>query len=65
MRCKCILNEAHKLPKPIDEDATQVHMDVAAAVRGASAPIMPEKAPDLSKMSDAELRRYTLENFGF
>jgi hypothetical protein len=40
-------------------------MDVAAAVRGASAPIMPEKAPDLSKMSDAELRRYTLENFGF
>ena len=60
-----IINGAAKLPKPIDEDATQVHMDVAAAVRGASAPITPEPPPDLSKMSDAELRRYTLENFGF
>jgi hypothetical protein len=60
-----ILNAANKLPKPIDEAATQVHMEVAAAVRGASAPVTPEPPPDLSKMSDAELRRYTLENFGF
>jgi hypothetical protein len=34
-----IINEARKLPKPIDEDATQVHLDVAAAVRGASGPL--------------------------
>jgi hypothetical protein len=60
-----IINEANKLPPPIDVEQSQIRADVAFAMKGASAPITPEPPPDLSKMSDAELRRYTLENFGF
>lgn len=49
----------------VDEDATADHAAVAHAVRGASAKVAAEPPPDFSKMSDAELRRYTQENWGF
>jgi hypothetical protein len=51
--------------KPIDEDQTQVHMEVAAAIRGASTPIIPERPPNFGTMTDAEFRDYTKKNFGF
>jgi hypothetical protein len=61
-----IINEAAKLKPPIDEDATQTHIDVAAAVRGASRPIdLKEPPPDFSGMSDAEFRDFTRRNYGF
>jgi hypothetical protein len=58
-----ILNAANKLPKPIDEDATQVHLDVAAAVRdgGSGRGIPPEPPVQLGRLSDAEYRAYLRE----
>lgn len=49
----------------VDEDATADHHAVAQAVRGASTKVAAEPPPDLSKMSDAELRKFTQENWGF
>ncbi len=49
----------------VDEDATADHAAVAAAVRGASTKVAAEPPPDLSKMSDAELRKYTQDHFGY
>jgi hypothetical protein len=49
----------------IDETATADHDAVAAAVRGASGKAQPEPPPNFGNMSDAELRKYTKENFGF
>jgi hypothetical protein len=62
-----ILNEAAKLKPPIDEEVTATRMELAQIIRegGSGRGMPPEKPPDLSRMSDAELRRYTLENFGF
>jgi len=49
----------------VDEEATADHAAVAQAVRGASTKVAAEPPPDLSKMSDAELRKFTQENWGF
>jgi hypothetical protein len=49
----------------VDEEATADHAAVAAAVRGASTKVAAEPPPDMSKMSDAELRKFTQENWGF
>jgi hypothetical protein len=61
-----VVKRAEKVKPMLDEDATQTHLDVAAAVRGASTSKMPaEPPPNLGTMSDQELRRYTREHFGF
>jgi len=61
-----ILNEANKLPKPIDEDQTAWRTEIAASMRGASMPVdFKEPPPDFSGMSDAEFREYTRKNYGF
>jgi hypothetical protein len=49
----------------IDEQATADHDAVAASVRGASGKAQPEPPPNFGAMSDAELRKYTKQNFGF
>lgn len=49
----------------VDPEATADRNAVAAAVRGASTKATAEPAPSLGKMSDAELRKYTMDNFGF
>lgn len=54
-----------KFKNRIDPDATADRDAVAHAVRGASNKVAAEPAPDLSKMSDAELRKYTQDNWGF
>jgi hypothetical protein len=54
--------ESHR---PIDPDATAEHDAVAAAVRGSSGKASPEPPPNFGNMSDAELRRYTKQNYGF
>jgi hypothetical protein len=45
-----ILNEAKKLPPPISEEATQIHDDVAWAVRQAQHGDIPEPQVDLGKL---------------
>jgi hypothetical protein len=60
-----ILNEANKLPPPIDSEMTDLHYEVAAAVPSASGKVEPERPPDLSRMTDNEFREYTRKNFGF
>jgi hypothetical protein len=54
-------NQYSRLPDP---QATEDHEAVAQAVRG-SGKVPPEPPPDLSKMSNAELRKYTQDNWGF
>ena len=49
----------------IDPDATADREAVAQAVRGNSTKVAAEPPPDLSKMSNAELRKYTQDNWGF
>jgi hypothetical protein len=51
--------------KPVDLDATADHDAVAAAVRGSSGKASPEPPPNFGAMSDAELRRFTKQNYGF
>ena len=61
-----VQKRAEKVKPPISEEATQIHMDVAAAVRGASAPVnMKEPPPELGKMDDQTFRRWKLENLGW
>jgi hypothetical protein len=61
-----VVKRAEKVKPMLDEDATQTHLDVAAAVRGASTTKMPQDPPpNFGSMTDAELRRYTREHFGF
>ena len=65
---KALAKEADKYRSKtkVDEEATADHAAVAQAVRGASSTRgTAEPPPDLSKMSDAELRKYTQENWGF
>jgi len=47
-----------------DAAATEDREAVTAALRGASTAPPPTKEPDLSKMSDAELRKYKQEKWG-
>jgi hypothetical protein len=54
--------ESHR---PLDPIATAEHDAVAAAVRGASGKASPEPPPNFGAMSDAELRRFTKQNYGF
>jgi hypothetical protein len=49
----------------IDENATVDREAVTAAIRGASAKVAAEPAPDFGRMSDGELREYNRKNFGF
>jgi DNA repair exonuclease SbcCD ATPase subunit len=51
--------------RPIDSDASADHDAVAAAVRGASGKASPDPPPNFGNMTDAQLRKYTKENFGF
>lgn len=51
--------------KQIDVEVTADVNAIAAAVKGASAKITAEPAPDFGQMSDAELREYTRKNFKF
>jgi hypothetical protein len=54
--------ESHR---PLDPYATADHDAVAAAVRGRSGTAPAEPPPNFGAMSDADLRRYTREHFGF
>jgi hypothetical protein len=61
-----ILNEAGKLPKPIDEEVTGWRSEIAASMRGASMPVdFKEPPPDLGRMDDQTFRRWKLENLGW
>jgi len=51
-----------RMPDPV---ATEDREAVAQAVRGAGGKAPPEPPPDFSRMSDAELRKFTQENWGF
>lgn len=64
---KSLAKEAKKIgvKSKVDEDATADHLAVAQAVRGASTKVAAEPPPDLSKMSNAELRKYTQDHWGF
>ena len=64
---KALSKEAEKdFPvSKVDENATADHEAVAQAVRGNSTKVTAEPPPDLSKMSNAELRKYTQDNWGF
>jgi hypothetical protein len=48
-----------------DRNASDDREAVAAAVRGASAKATAEPAPNFGAMTDAELRKYNREHFGF
>jgi hypothetical protein len=54
--------EAHKV---YDPEQTQIHDDVAWAVRSAHGKAPEEPPPRLGSMTDAEFRDYTRKNFGF
>ena len=56
---------AKKAGSRIDRGVTEDRVAVAASLRGASTKVATEPAPKLGAMSDAELRKYTRENFGF
>jgi hypothetical protein len=61
-----IINEVGRMKPPIDEDATQTHLDVAAAVRGAAAPVNMKEPPiEWGKLSGTEGRQKVKEQFGF
>jgi hypothetical protein len=51
--------------KPIDEEQTQIRAEVAAAVRGASVKIAPEREPNYGQMDGPEGRRAVKERYGF
>src|SRR5262249_16675013 len=54
-----IFNEAKKLPKPIDTDATELRAEIASLMRGASAPVdLKDPPPRLAQMSAADFRNY-------
>jgi hypothetical protein len=57
-----LAKKAGSLP---DRNATDDREAVAAAVRGASAKAAAEPAPNFGAMTDAELRKYNREHFGF
>ena len=54
---------ARKMPDP--EATASKNLIVAAVMRGASGPPQPKRMPDLHRMTDAEIREYTEENFGY
>lgn len=55
-----------KFSKRIDPQVTEDRMAVAAAVRGQSTSKPPsEPAKDLTRMSNAELRKHTIDQYGF
>ena len=54
-----------KFSKLPDANATEDRDAVTAAVRGASSKAPEGKAPNLSRMTDSELRNFTKENYGF
>ena len=56
---------AKKYGRLPDKQVTEDTEAVAAAVRGASNKVPEGKAPDFSKMSDAELNAHTRQNYGF
>jgi hypothetical protein len=61
-----ILNEANKLPPPIDPEATQVRNDVAWALKSASsAKKVAEPPPNFGRMSENEFRNWKRENLGW
>lgn len=62
---RAILEEANKLPSPIDPDATQIRADVAWAVKSASAKRMPEPPPDFGKMDSNEYRKTVKSLYGY
>jgi hypothetical protein len=58
-----ILTDARKLQPPIDEQATALHNDVAAAVRYASTTKVPEEGmPDFANMDDRTFAEWTRKN---
>lgn len=56
---------SQKVAKLPDKGVTEDREAVVASLRGASAKATTEPAPKLGQMSNAELRKYTRENFGF
>jgi hypothetical protein len=61
-----ILNEAKKLPPPIDSEVSAWRAEIAQSMRGASMPLdFKEPAPNFAGMSDAEFRDFTRRNYGF
>lgn len=63
---KALIKEAKKdFAADIDEGVTADVNAVAAAVKGASTPATREPPPNFGRMSDAELAKFTSENYGF
>jgi hypothetical protein len=60
-----VIERSNKVQGPIDAEATQSRMEVAAAVRGASSKVPAELPPNFGTMTDNELRNYTKINYGF
>lgn len=51
--------------RPIDDDQTQIRMEVSAAVRGASAKITPEPPANLGRLSEQEFRQWKRDHLGW
>jgi hypothetical protein len=51
--------------KPIDSEATSVKEAVSFAVKGAGGKVAPEPPPNLGRMTNNELNRWSRDNFGF
>jgi hypothetical protein len=60
-----VQKRAEKVLPPVDLEQSQIHADVAFAMKGASAPITPEPPPDLGRMDDQTFRKWKLENLGW
>jgi hypothetical protein len=60
-----VQKRASKVLPAIDADATQIHDDVAWAVRQARTGDLPEPPVNLGQLSDAEFRNFTRKNYGF
>jgi hypothetical protein len=61
-----ILNDARKIPLPIDEEATANREMVAQALRGASSPVDFKEPPiEWGKLSGPDGRREVFKQFGF
>src|SRR5262249_2760877 len=64
-RAKAAIIKTAKEHPAYDDEATQTRLAVAAAVRGASAPIMPDPPPNFGRMTDQEFRNWKRENLGW
>jgi hypothetical protein len=60
-----VIRRAERLRPPIDEAASADRESVIAAMRSAGGKVQPDPPPNLSNMTNTELRRWTRDNYGY